>query len=212
MNNNIRIAVIGGTGKAGRYVIKQLLNQGVNIRVLVRDPAKLDVINPNLEKVIGNVLNYESVYSLLNGCDALISTLGQRKGEDPVFSKAAGNIVKAMESLKINRYIVLTGLTLDTPSDQKGFSTRMKSLAMKILYKPIMLDKQAEYKILNESNLSWTIVRVPFIEISDERKENKVNLMDCQGSKISSTSLAEFLIDQIEDQKYLRKAPFIWNI
>lgn len=212
MNNNIRIAVIGGTGKAGKYVISHLANLGFNIEALVRDPAKLDMETSYLEKVTGNVLNYGSVYSLLEGCNAVISTLGQTKGEDPVFSRAATNIVKAMESRQIKRYIVLTGLTLDTPSDKKGFSTRMKSSAMKLFFKRIILDKQEEYNILKESNLDWTIVRVPFIEISDEKNATEVSLIDCQGSKISSTSLAEFLIDQIEDKRYLRKAPFIWNI
>lgn len=212
MKNNIRIAVIGGTGKAGKSVIKQLLDKGISVKALVRDPGKPDQTNLHLQKIVGNVLNYESVYSLLDGCDAVISTLGQRKGEDPVFGIAADNIVKAMESLQIKRYIVLTGLTLDTPSDQKGFSTRMKSLVMKLLYKPVMLDKHEEYKTLKASNLDWTIVRVPFIDISDARREVMVSLLDCKGAKISSASLADFLIGQIEDQKYLRKAPFIWDI
>jgi putative NADH-flavin reductase len=211
MNKSIKIAVIGGTGKAGRYVIKHLIDHDYNIKVLVRDPDKLNLTNQHVEKIVGNVLNYESVYSLLDGCSVVISTLGQTKGEDPVFTLATKNIIKAMESLKIKRYIVLTGLTLDTPSDKKGFSTRMRSLAMKLLFKSIVVDKREEYSILNQSNLIWTVVRVPFIEISDERKVTNVNLLDCHGSKISSTSLAEFLTGQIENQNYLKKAPFIWN-
>jgi hypothetical protein len=67
-------------------------------------------------------------------------------------------------------------------------------------------------KTLKASNLDWTIVRVPFIDISDARREVMVSLLDCKGAKISSASLADFLIGQIEDQKYLRKAPFIWDI
>jgi putative NADH-flavin reductase len=212
MNRSIKIAVVGATGKAGRYVIKHLIDQDFNVRVLVRNPNKLGITNQHLEMIVGNVLDYESVYSLLDGCNVVISTLGQTKGEDPVFSLAAKNIIKAMQSLNIVRYIVLTGLTLDTPSDKKGFSTWMRSLAMRLLFKSIIVDKQEEYILLNHSNLNWTIVRVPFIEISDERKEVKANLLDCHGSKISSTSLAEFLVGQIEDQNYLRKAPFIWNI
>lgn len=210
MNQNIKIAVIGGTGKAGKYLIKQLVSQGFKIKALTRNPKKLEVTD-HVEKVIGDVTNYESVYTLVDGCNVVISALGQTKGEDPVFSLAAKNVVKAMEALQINRYIVLTGLTLDTQFDNKGFQTKMKSLVMKLLFRKTILDKQKEYKILQGSNLNWTIVRVPFIELTDSQKIIETSLADCRGSSISSTDLAKFLIAQINNESFLRNAPFIWN-
>lgn len=210
MNQNIKIAVIGGTGKAGKYLLKQLVNKGIKVKALIRNPQKLEE-NNLIEKVIGDVQNFESVYKLINGCNVVVSTLGQTKGDDPVFSLAGKNIVKAMEALQIKRYIVLTGLTLETQFDNKGFQTQMKTLIMRLLFRKIILDKQAEYKILQESNLNWTIVRVPFIDLTDSQKTIKTSLDDCKGSSISSTDLAEFLIDQIWNENFLRKAPFIWN-
>ncbi len=210
MNQNIKVAVIGGTGKAGRYLLQQLVSEGFKVRALTKNPGKVEETEL-VEKVTGDVTVYESVYNLVDGCDAVISTLGQTKGENPVFSMAAKNIVRAMEALKIKRYIVLTGLTLDVQSDNKGFRTRMKSLVMKLLFRSIILDKQQEYKILQDSTLDWTIVRVPFIELTDNHKDTGTSLDDCKGSGISSTDLAKFLISQIEDKRFLRKAPFIWN-
>jgi len=210
MNQNIKIAVIGGTGKAGKYLLKQLVNKGLKIKALVREPQKLEG-NNLIEKIIGDVQNYESVYNLITGCNVVVSTLGQTKGEDPIFSLGGRNIVKAMEVLQIRRYIVLTGLTLDTQFDNKGFQTKMKSFVMSLLFRKIILDKQAEYTILQNSNLDWTIVRVPFIELTDSQKTVETSLDDCKGPSISSTDLAEFLIDQIWNEDYLRKAPFIWN-
>jgi len=210
MNQNSKIAVIGGTGKAGRYLLQQLVSEGFKVRALTRNPGKVEETEL-VEKVTGDVTVYESVYNLVDGCDAVISTLGQTKGENPVFSMAAKNIVRAMEALKIKRYIVLTGLTLDVQSDNKGFRTRMKSLVMKLLFRSIILDKQQEYKILQDSTLDWTIVRVPFIELTDNHKDTGTSLDDCKGSGISSTDLAKFLVSQIEDKRFLRKAPFIWN-
>jgi len=210
MNQNSKIAVIGGTGKAGRYLLQQLVSEGFKVRALTRNPGKVEETEL-VEKVTGDVTVYESVYNLVDGCDAVISTLGQTKGENPVFSMAAKNIVRAMEALKIKRYIVLTGLTLDVQSDNKGFRTRMKSLVMKLLFRSIILDKQQEYKILQDSTLDWTIVRVPFIELTDNHKDTGTSLDDCKGSGISSTDLAKFLISQIGDGRFLRQAPFIWN-
>jgi putative NADH-flavin reductase len=210
MNQNKRIAVIGGTGKAGRYLINELTGQGYRVRALARNPRKLEE-TILVERVEGDVTNYESVHHLVDGCDVVISTLGQRKGEDPVFSLAAKNIVTAMEALKIKRYILLTGLTLDASSDKKGFRTRMKSQVMRLLFRSIILDKQQEYNIVQASNLEWTVVRVPFIELTDNHKDIQSSLEDCKGSGISSADLARFLVSQIDDVRFLKKAPFIWN-
>lgn len=35
---NTNIAVIGGTGKSGKFLVKQLLNQGFHINLLLRNP------------------------------------------------------------------------------------------------------------------------------------------------------------------------------
>ena len=87
----------------------------------------------------------------------------------------------------------------------------MKSLVMRLLFRRIILDKQAEFKILQDSKLDWTVVRVPFIELTDNQKTIETSLDDCKGSVINSADLAKFLITQIWDEKFLRKAPFIWN-
>ncbi len=211
MERNIKVAVIGGTGKAGRYLVKNLVEQDYSVKALTRNPKKPENENSQIETLIGDVTNYENVQSLIKDCDVLISTLGQSKGEAPVFSLATKNIVKAMNTLHKERYIVLTGLTLDTQHDKKSVRTRMKTLLMKMLFGKIIQDKGTEYKILSESNINWTIVRVPFIELSDNRSVAEVSMEDCRGSKINSTDLAFILIDQITCNDFLRKAPFVWS-
>lgn len=57
------IAVIGGTGKAGKYLVKELINQGYSIKVLLRNPDKLDLERHLMEKSEGDALTYDSVYS-----------------------------------------------------------------------------------------------------------------------------------------------------
>ena len=82
---------------------------------------------------------------------------------------------------------------------------------MKLSFPAIIADKQNEYSILSESNLDWTVVRLPLIEQTQNTGEIKISLYDCPGKKISSTDLAKFLVSQLEDKSYIRKAPFIAN-
>lgn len=38
MKSNIKIAVIGGTGKSGKYLVKQLIEQGFQIKYFLGIP------------------------------------------------------------------------------------------------------------------------------------------------------------------------------
>jgi putative NADH-flavin reductase len=211
MEQFIKIAVIGGTGKAGKYLVNQLVNQGFKIKVLLRNPDKLEITSHLIEKISGDVRSYESVNSLIEGCNAVISTLGPSKGESPIFSHATGNVIKAMNALNVQRYIMITGLTLDTIHDKKSFRTRLLSKIMKLSFPAIIADKQKEYSILSESNLDWTVIRLPLIEQTESSGKIKISLTDCPGKKISSTDLANFLISQLSDDSFIRKSPFIAN-
>jgi putative NADH-flavin reductase len=205
------IAVIGGTGKAGQYLVKELIRQGYQIKILLRNPGKFENENPLIEKIKGDVRNYQSVYSLVKGCNTVISTLGQPKGEALLFSIAAQNIIKAMYELNVKRYIYITGLTIETHNDKKSGSTKLKSKMMKICFPSIIADKQKEYEMVASSALDWTIIRVPFIELTNSSAEINISLTDCPGKKISSSRLAGFLVNQITDNQFIRQAPFIAN-
>ncbi|HXB10979.1 MAG TPA: NAD(P)H-binding protein [Bacteroidia bacterium] len=211
MKQNKKIAIIGGTGKSGKYLVKELINQSFQIKLLLRDPKKLKVENPLIEVIEGSVRDYDTVKTLLTGCAAVISTLGQPKGEPTVFSQATRNIIKAMAETGIKRYIVTTGLNIDTPFDEKSPKTKFATEWMKTNYPETTNDKQVEYSILFESNADWTLVRLPLIELTDNRQKIAVSLKDCPGDKISATDLAHFLLEQLTDTDYLCKAPFIAN-
>jgi putative NADH-flavin reductase len=206
-----KIAVIGGSGKAGQYLINELVNRGFEIRALVRNPGKLAVKNPLLTKVQGDVRNYEDVVNLIAGCDAVLSTLGQPKKETPVFSNAIQNIIKAMNGAGLKRYIAITGLTIDVPGDRKSGRTKMLSWFMRTSFPAIIRDKQLEYSLLDQSDLNWTLFRLPMIELSCPAGDVKVNLYDCPGKMISASDLARFIVDQLTGDNYINQAPFLAN-
>ncbi len=214
MNTSYKIAVIGGTGKSGKYLVKQLLAKGFQIKLLLRNPEKSPAKNPLIETIEGNINHYTTVYNLLEGCQAVISTLGLGipASEPTIFSQSSTNIIKAMNEHKIKRYIVTTGLNVDTPSDKKSPKIAFGTEWMKKNFPISTADKQLEFEILTKSNVDWTLVRLPLIEQTDETGEVNISLEDCLGDKISATDLANFLIQQLSDENYINKAPFIANI
>jgi len=214
MKENTRIAVIGGTGKSGKYLVRELIKQGVHFKALVRNPQNFQVESPLAEVVHGDVSDFQKVKSLIEDCSAVISTLGWGipPSVNTIFTKATQNVLRAMDEFGLDRYIVVSGLHVDTSYDKKSEKTKMATEWMYANYHESTQNRQQEYDMLLESKLDWTLVRLPLIELTDERREVKPDLEDCLGDKISATDLADFLIGQLDDKTYIKKAPFLANV
>ncbi|MEA5459389.1 NAD(P)H-binding protein [Arcicella sp. LKC2W] len=213
MKQYTTIAVIGGTGKAGKYLVNQLVQRGFRLKLLIRNPETFQLKNPLIQVVEGNANNATDIHLLMQGCNTIISTLGlgQPSSETNIFSESTKNILLAMTNHQIQRYIVITGLNVNTPFDKKSPKTQFATDWMYANYPKTTADKQTEYDILSSSNVDWTLVRLPLIEQTDEKGNIKVSLEDCLEDKISATNLAEFLIEQLTDDRFIKQAPFIAN-
>ncbi|MEO7215244.1 NAD(P)H-binding protein [Mucilaginibacter sp.] len=211
MQSNIKVAVIGGTGKAGKYLVKQLTAQNIPVKFLHRKPENLQIDNPLIELIKGDARDYNALLNLMASCNAVISTVGQPTGEPPVFSDVTTKILKAMGELNIRRYISTTGLNVDTPFDNKGPKTKFGTEWMYQNYPKTTTDKQVEYEVLAASQLDWTLVRLPMIQQTDDLPEVVTSLLDCPGDFISASSLGKWMIAQLSSDEFVRKAPFIAN-
>jgi nucleoside-diphosphate-sugar epimerase len=211
MQPHKKVAVIGGTGKAGKYLVKRLLAQNIFIKLLQHKSGTTYADNPLVEILEGDARDYNVLLNLFTGCTAVISTVGQPAGEPPVFSNVSAKILKAMDELGIRRYISTTGLNVDTPFDAKGPKTKFGTEWMYQNYPKTTADKQIEYEVLAASILDWTLVRLPLIQQTDEMPDVITSLQDCPGDFISASSLGAWMIKQLSSDEFVQKAPFIAN-
>lgn len=211
MKQHIKIAILGGGGRTGKFLVQQAMQQGYSLKLLLRNPDKFTIKNPLIEVVKGDATDAKAIQSVVEGCQVIISTVGQRPGEPMVSSQAAVNVLKAMDTYVIKRYIIVAGLNLDTPFDKKSPQTSAATAWMKKHFGATHEDRQKAYATISKSNVDWTFVRVPLILFSEEEGEIAVNLEDCKGDKINAANIATFLIEQVFDKTYYQKSPFISN-
>ncbi len=211
MNNKGKVAVIGATGKVGRYLVDQALERGYIVRVLLRDPNKLQNKDGRVEVIKGDATDVGSIQSLLGGCHTVINAVGHPLKEKPIYSTVTTHILEIMKKAGIKRYITVTGGAVNASGDRKDLVSKVASRIMGWTYRDMMSDKQKEVDILMNSEIDWTLVRLPFIEEKPAPGQIKVSLECIPGTKISNRDIATFLVDQITEQKYSKKAPFIAN-
>lgn len=186
---DLKIALIGATGKAGTYTLKALLAQNFQVNALVRNPEKIRFKHSALRVTTGDVGDSEVVQDLINGCDVVISALG----------------------LGLKRYIAITGLNVNTALDNKDEKTCLATQWMYDHFPVSTANRQKEYDILTESKLDWTLIRLPLIMQTDEQTPIGMGLTNCTGDQINAGNLAQFIIDQLRTVEFVRQAPFIWN-
>lgn len=63
------VLVVGAGGAVGRHIVAGLLDQGLTVRALVRDPARVS-LPPTVQLARGNLLDPASVAIAAQGCDA----------------------------------------------------------------------------------------------------------------------------------------------
>jgi len=211
MIQNIKIAVLGGGGRTGKYLVNELIAKGYSVKLLLRNPENFQIKSPLIEIIHGDAIDFVAVNSLLKNCQAVISTIGQRPGEPLVAEQATKNVLEAMSRNGINRYILLAGINVDTPFDKKGPETINATNWMKSNFPIIQEDRQKSYSLLVNSSINWTLLRVPFIDFNQAKCKMGISLYDCLGNKIDAGSIATFLTLQLEDCTYYNKVPFIYN-
>src|SRR5258708_39436141 len=66
------IAVFGATGRTGSAATELALEQGYQVRALVRTPSKLAITNPNLTVIQGDLTDALKAEETVRGTDAVL--------------------------------------------------------------------------------------------------------------------------------------------
>lgn len=207
-----RILIIGASKGIGLETTRQALKAGHEVRAFARSVIGISVSNPRLEKFRGDALNGRDVESALKGVDVVIQTLGVGLSDlfRPVtlFSEATRVLVGAMTSQSVRRLICVTGFGAGDSSASIGLLQR---IPFQLVFGRAYQDKSVQERLIKESSLEWTIVRHGVLTSGPLTRRYKIleAASEWRNGIISRSDVADFLVRQIEDQSYLRKAPVL---
>jgi putative NADH-flavin reductase len=212
LGERLRILIIGATGGTGRQLVRQALERGHQVTAFVRMPEKLEIAHASLRVMRGDVLDYASVESAMQDQNAVLSALGHKRflGPTKILSEGTANILRAMKTCRVRRFICESSLGV-------GNAVGLLGLPATLLFVPLVLpfylwDRIRQEKLIEDSDVDWVIVRPPVLT-NGTRKGSYRHGPDVGSyiwpNRISRADVANFMLNQLNDDSYVGTAPGI---
>ena len=213
----MKVTIFGATGFSGQAILAEALKQGHEVTILVRDASKIPIKQKNLTIVEGNVLDPQTVASVIHHQEAVIQCLGvggKGDGKPTTFiSDATKVIVDEMQKQNIKRLIAMSNVGAgNSIAFQPWFFTKIILPYFMKWLKVIIEDKNRMEPIIMNSKVEWTIVRCP--NIVDKPAKGTCNAtLDGKGLKLSITlpDLSKFMVAQLKQTAFIKQAPSVSN-
>jgi uncharacterized protein YbjT (DUF2867 family) len=141
------LLIVGATGTLGRQIARRALDEGYQVRCLVRNPRKAAFLKEwGAELVIGNVCTPSTLVPALEGVTAVIDAATARAADVSSFERVDWNgkvnLIQAAVTAKIDRFIFFSILGAENYPEV-----------------PLMEIKRCTELYLKESGLNYTILR-----------------------------------------------------
>ena len=143
----MQVLVVGGTGTLGRQIARRALDEGHDVRCMVRTPRKASFLQEwGVELTRGDLLEPASLDYALEGVDAVIDAATSRPDDPKSIYETDWdgklNLLRACERAGVKRFVFLSLLDADKHRDV-----------------PLMDIKYCSEKLLRESELDYTVLQ-----------------------------------------------------
>lgn len=207
----MKIVVFGASRGVGLKVVGQALRAGHMVTAFVRTPSKMEIRHANLTLFQGDSMDAVAVDKAVDGQDAVISALGPTRPLVPgMMETSAKNIVSGMKKHGVRRIVSTTGAGVRQPEDQPKFVDHLIGFLLNLLAKNMVLDSAANVKVIQASDLDWTIVRFPRLTDGAHTGKYRVGYVGKDSStQVSRADGADFVLKELVEKKWQRKAPLV---
>lgn len=140
------VTIYGGSGFVGRYIARHMAKAGWRVRVACRRPNEAIFVRPygvvgQVEPVLCNIRNDDSVRQVMQGADAVVNCVGtfDAKGAnnfDAVQSEGAERIARIARESGVARMVHISAIGADADSDSDYQRTKAEGEAAVLRHMP----------------------------------------------------------------------------
>lgn len=202
----MRVAIFGGTGGVGRWLLAIARENGDHVKVLVRDRRKLPSDLGAVGVLEGDVRDREAVAVTVSGSDVVFSALGSDGlGQTTLYSQGTANIIAAMKRSGATRLLVVSSVGVE---DDPNMSFLARRVFLPLLLRNVLADMRVMEREIEASGLVYTIVRPGRLTDGPRTGLYRANdrFVPERGREISRADVADFMYRVVVDERTLRKA------
>jgi putative NADH-flavin reductase len=208
----MNIFIAGANGGIGRQAVEQALNAGHIVTALVRDPAKLPVIHPNLRIIKGNIMQPETFASQMERQEVVISAIGVSGGNffndkpTSLYSQGCDKLLIAMEQYGVKRFFCISASAVEISPVIPWYVRLIAKYVIQKLLKHMYADLRLMEGIVKASNSDWTIIRPPQLTNGPltGKFRTAVNQYLKDSLKISRADVAHLMINTMANKEFNR--------
>lgn len=210
----MKLVIFGASGQTGRLLVEQALDNGHFVTAYVRRAGALTQNHPNLNQVVGQLSDTSRLTEAIAGADACFSTLGGTSLSKPSteFTRGIGRIVTVMEQQGVSRFIYLS--SIGAGESRYFMGPLLRLLIVGLFLRIPLADHTANEKCISKSSLQWTLVRPGNLTTGEKTGKTRhgSDFIKLNGNpKISRADVAAFMLDQAENQSFLKKGAWLFG-
>lgn len=206
----MRMFVLGASGGVGSSLLEQAAARGHGVTAQTRDARRLSPTKA-ARAVAGSPTDEAFLRQSLGGHDAAVLCIGiDTIGRTTLFSDATRALVAAMEATGVKRLVAITGIGAGDTRGHGGWF--YNHVVYPLFTRHRYTDKDRQEAIIEQTNLDWTIVRpAPFAARATSEPLQVYTTIppELQLRSVTRAEVAAFILDSLENDRFLRQKPFI---
>ncbi len=211
----MKVTIFGATGGLGSECLKQSLEAGHEVTVLLRNPDKLSAdLRARITVVKGDALKLEDVRQAIpRSTEAVLFAIGVDEKTSPpdLCTDVTRHILQVMREHQTPRLVWCGGGSNLLPEDQITFGTKFVRWWSETFLKHRHYDKVHQLELLLASqDVRWLGIRPLQMGPGPRRGQYRLGYHAFSGlSKISFADCAHAMLGMLSDNTWLHKAPVV---
>jgi nucleoside-diphosphate-sugar epimerase len=207
----MRIAIFGANGPTGRLLVRQAIDAGHHVVAATRRPDAFPLAHERLEVELADVHDSPAVAAAVDGCEAVVSTLGVPFTRAPidVYSTGTRHLLDAMHAHDVKRLLVVSSsATYPHHHADGGFLLNrvIQPIVTRTIGRTTYADMRRMEELVRASDLAWTIVRPSGLFDRETVSDYQVLEEESPGVFTARVDLAAAMLAELGTDAHVGKA------
>lgn len=206
----MRLFVVGASGGVGSRLRERALARGHCLTAQTRTAGKIDEAD-SLSVAVGQPDDEAFLTRRIASHDAVVLCIGvDSSGVTTLFSDSTRAIIAAMRQTGTRRLVAITGVGAGDTKGHGGWF--YNNVLFPFFTRNRYADKDRQEVMIEQSDLDWTVVRpAPFTARAGHGPWQVVTEIppSLQLRSVTRDEVAGFVLDCVENGRFVRQKPFI---